>query len=99
MIVDVEDSMFYISALDGQEMAAPELSGLVSAPGTSVHFISVQARDQFRPVRVHVAAPATAPPMPDDFNALVEFSVHSAAGLLVEDPDGERQRVLTRCPG
>jgi hypothetical protein len=99
VIIDVVDGMFVISALGGGDLACPALDGLVWATGRPDMFITIRARDQSRPVRVESRAHASAPPWPEECDAVVEFSVHSPAGLLLEDPEGEKQRVLTRVGG
>lgn len=99
MLIEVSDSMFMISARDGGEMKVPPLKGLVTSDGTSTSYVAVQAQDQFRPVRVRRAAVDSAPPLPDDFAAMIEFSVTCRKGLLVEDFEGEVQRGLTRASG
>lgn len=100
MKLEVSDSMFMLSSLNGADLeGGPRNSPIAGSlePGSS--FVTVHAQDQFRPVRVEVAEHPTAPAVVPGYDSLCEFSLRVDSGLMVEDFEAERSRVITRRSG
>lgn len=98
MQLDVSDGMFMVTS-GGSDLRCEPIAGLVTSDGSPESFLTVVAQDQFRPVNVKVERTDVPPPLPDNYTAYVELSVHAPGGLTVEDFEAERTRVITRKRG